>query len=93
MKFKKYVALASAFVIILGVLAALAAPSASAESLPTAFPDAVDIYDLPYSTVAKNQNPHGTCWAFSAVACAEADAIKNHGANKYSIDLSEWHLS
>ena len=93
MKFKKYAALASAFVIILGVLTALAAPSAAAESLPTAFPTDIDIYDLPYSTEAKNQNPHGTCWAFAAVACAEADAIKNHGANKYSIDLSEWHLS
>lgn len=91
MKFKKYAALAVSLVIAIGVLAAFAAPTAVAETLPTVYPSNSD--ELPYSTAAKNQNPHGTCWAFAAVACAEADAIKNHGADKNSIDLSEWHLS
>ena len=50
-----------------------------------------DYEHLLYSTSVKNQEPYGMCWAFSAVACAEADALKNHGASS-DIDLSEWHL-
>ncbi len=52
-----------------------------------------DPNNLLYSTEAKTQSPYGMCWSFGAVACAEADAIKNHGADKNAIDLSEWHLA
>ncbi len=52
-----------------------------------------DYRNLSYVTGIKNQQSTGMCWAFAAVACAEADAIKNHGANKNEIDLSEWHLA
>ena len=95
MKIKKFAALGLMLAVIIGAATALSTPAAAAE-LPVAFPASsteLDYKDMPYSTEAKNQNPHGTCWAFSAVACAEADAIKNHGADKNTIDLSEWHLA
>ena len=92
MKYKKILALAFTFAIIVSVTASMSLSSAAAEeALLTSYPPE-GVEDLPYCTVAKNQNPHGTCWAFAAVACAEADAIKNHGADKNTIDLSEWHL-
>ena len=91
MNIKKIAALTLAMLIIASLVSALSLNASASEELPTAFPsEGVD--ELPYSTVAKNQNPYGTCWAFAAVACAEADAIKNHGADKNTIDLSEWHL-
>ncbi len=40
----------------------------------------------------RSQNPYGTCWAFSATACAEFDLIKNHGYNR-NLDLSELQLA
>ncbi len=61
------------------------------EELPSSFQN--DCTNLFYSTSVKNQGSLGMCWAFSAVATAEADAIKNHGADKTQIDLSEWHLA
>ena len=38
----------------------------------------------------KNQNPWGTCWAFSAVACAEAAYLRLNGSEA---NLSETHLA
>lgn len=94
MKFKKFTALVLVLIIVTSVLSVLSAPSAAAaEGLPEVFPPEGLNEELPYCTAVKNQNPHGTCWAFSAVACAEADAIKNHGADKDKLDLSEWHLA
>ena len=59
-------------------------------------------YDVPssYNTIAevrstypenRNQNPYGTCWAFSSIGLAEFDLI-NDGAADKSIDLSELQL-
>ncbi len=95
MKIKKLASFALILAVIIGAVTALSFPAAASD-LPAAFPFSsaeLEYTDPPYSTEAKNQNPHGTCWAFSAVACAEADAIKNHGADKNSIDLAEWHLA
>lgn len=40
----------------------------------------------------RNQNPLGTCWAFSSIGLAEFDLI-NDGAFDKNIDLSELHLA
>lgn len=59
--------------------------------------------DIPssYNTVAdiqnrypdvRNQNPYGTCWAFSSIGLAEFDLI-NDGAADRNIDLSELQLA
>ncbi len=47
-------------------------------------------YVTPYKPVIKNQNPYGTCWAFSSIGLAELDLMQ-HG--KDAIDLSELHLA
>ena len=94
MKFKKLGALILILIITVSALSIISTPSAAAaETLPAVYPADGPEGELPYCTPVKNQQNHGTCWAFSAVACAEADAIKNHGADKDDIDLSEWHLA
>lgn len=40
----------------------------------------------------RDQNPHGTCWSFSSLACLEINLIKNGLADR-DIDLSEYHLA
>ena len=74
----------------LGVSAATSDAVLDSAELPSKYND---INNLQYVTSVKDQEPYGLCWAFSAVACAEADAIKNHGASASEIDLSEWHLA
>ena len=41
----------------------------------------------------RNQDPWGTCWAFSTLATMESSLIQQNLASKNSIDLSERHLS
>lgn len=41
-------------------------------------------------TAVRNQNPFGTCWAFSAMASLESTLLKT-GAS--ILDFSEWHLA
>lgn len=40
----------------------------------------------------RNQNPHGTCWSFSSLACLEINLIKKGLADR-KVDLSEYHLA
>lgn len=82
--------------IILSLLLTLLAFSslficASASELPLAYNNDVD--NPMYVTSVKDQDEYGVCWAFSAISCCESDAIKNHGADKDSLDLSELHLA
>lgn len=65
--------------------------NAAASTLPTEYNNDVD--NPMYVTSIKNQDEYGVCWAFSAIACCESDAIKNHGANPDTLDLSELHLA
>ncbi len=61
---------------------------AGAETLPAAY--RADTYG--YVTPAKSQEDTNACWAFSTIACAEADAIQNLGFPK-NTDFSEWALA
>ncbi len=44
-------------------------------------------------TDVRNQNPWGTCWAFSAFAALESSLVQQGLASRDSIDLSERHLA
>lgn len=59
-------------------------------SLPSAY-DSRNVNGVCCITPIRNQNPYGTCWAFSAIACIEANLIKKGYADT-DIDLSERHL-
>ncbi len=55
-------------------------------------------YRSPYITSIKNQNPYGTCWAFSCVSASEASLLRNGLATLGSdgvgeVDLSELQLA
>lgn len=58
--------------------------------LPQKFPDSLDNIQSNYPNT-RNQNPYGTCWAFSSIGLAEFDLI-NDGAFDKNIDLSELQL-
>ncbi|NLG03090.1 MAG: hypothetical protein GX567_04585, partial [Clostridia bacterium] len=60
------------------------------EELPVSY-SAVDAGRI---TSVKNQNPNGTCWAFSAINSMEASMIVNSDEFGYNnLDLSERHLA
>ncbi|MCR5475905.1 MAG: Ig-like domain-containing protein, partial [Lachnospiraceae bacterium] len=42
--------------------------------------------------VVRNQDPYGTCWTFSVMACLEADLIHDKKATT-DVDLSELHMA
>lgn len=54
--------------------------------IPSAYQSEVSEY-----LSARNQNPYGTCWAFSTIGCAEFDVF-NKGLANASVDLSELQL-
>ena len=60
-------------------------------ALPSSYGTNVEELNAQYPQV-RDQNPYGTCWAFSSVGLAEFDAIKD-GITDRNIDMSELQLS
>lgn len=60
-------------------------------NLPVSYPDDMNLFYNKYPG-NRNQNPYGTCWAFSSIGLAEFDLI-NDGYFDKSIDLSELQLA
>ncbi len=59
----------------------------------SAIPLRYDARNYGYITSVKNQNPYGTCWAFSALGALETSMIVNgYVPDAADIDLSEFHL-
>lgn len=78
-----------------------AAPSAQDEPslLDSSLHGAASVSDRYYNaaseglvTTAKDQNPYGTCWAFSAISACESSMIRR-GLYNNTLDLSELHFS
>ena len=62
-------------------------------AVPTAYPEN-GIADIRAEyPVNRNQNPYGTCWAFSSTGLAEFDLINDGLADKDTIDFSEAQLA
>lgn len=66
----------------------LSTASVSESDLPSHW----DSRDNGWVTPVKDQNPHGTCWAFAFCAAAESSLISQGYETKDSVDLSEAHL-
>lgn len=56
------------------------------------FPKKYDARDYNLVTGVKDQDPFGTCWAFSCCSAAETSLIKQGYETKSSVNLSEAHL-
>ncbi len=50
-------------------------------------------YEMGVLPPIRDQNPYGACWAFAAIAAAEADLIADGSVSPGSVDLSELHLA
>lgn len=55
-------------------------------------PSRYDARDFNLVPAVRDQNPYGTCWSFSSLACLEINLIKNGLADR-NVDLSEYHLA
>lgn len=88
---KKAISITIGIIVIVILSVSLFMVDASAASIPTQYNN--NINDPMYVTSVKNQEEYGVCWAFSAISCCESELIKNHGADKDTLDLSELHLA
>ncbi len=60
-------------------------------NLPARY-DSRNVNDRCLVPAVRDQNPYGTCWCFSSIACLEINLIKN-GLADLGVDLSEQHLA
>lgn len=58
----------------------------------TGLPSTYDGREKGYLPPIRNQNPYGTCWAFSAIGACEINMCKKMPSLASTIDLSEGHL-
>ena len=68
-------------------------PSDDLSTQAVYIPSSWDSRDKGYVTSVKDQNPLGTCWAFSFCSAAESSLIAQGYETKDSVDLSEAHLT
>lgn len=61
----------------------------SQDTVPSAYPEDVSSYKKEHPS--RDQNPYGTCWAFSSIGLEEFDLIAK-GQRDSSVDLSELQL-
>lgn len=55
--------------------------------IPSTYPGEMDdLYEEYPST--RNQNPYGTCWAFSSIGLAEFDLLKDSAKGNGTVDSS-----
>ncbi len=59
------------------------------ETIPSAYPSDISSYKKEHPS--RNQNPYGTCWAFSSIGLAEFD-LMSKGQKDSDVDLSELQL-
>ena len=76
-------------------LAAQACLPAIAADSEDALPSSFDLRDRGVVTPVKQQEPFGTCWAFSAISAAETSILSKMGKTyeETGLDLSERHLT
>ncbi|MGN0151440.1 MAG: lectin like domain-containing protein [Wujia sp.] len=69
-------------------------PSDEFPALYSAIPSSYDSRDAGYVTSVKDQQPYGTCWAFSALGAGEASLLARGMGNTVStLDFSEYQLA
>ena len=91
---KKTARIITSALLALALAAQICLPAAAADS-EDALPSTFDLRDRGVVTPVKQQEPFGTCWAFSAISAAETSILSKMGKTyeETGLDLSERHLT